>query len=121
MYSDDLKDKKKLENLGKKYKRCTIELIHMKVKYKDSHISVHITTAAYYRLSLSDLIPNLDKIIWLDGDTVVFGDLKEMYDIDMKGFYYRGFLDNLPNGINHITLDNDHVICSGVMLIILKN
>lgn len=38
MYSDDLKDKKKLENLGKKYKRCTIELIHMKVKYKDSHI-----------------------------------------------------------------------------------
>lgn len=44
-----------------------------------------------------------------------------MYDIDMKGFYYRGFLDNLPNGINHITLDNDHVICSGVMLIILKN
>ena len=71
----------------------------MKVKYKDSHISGYITTAAYYRLSLSDLIPNLDKIIWLDGDTVVFGDLKEMYDIDMKGFYYRGFLDNLPNGI----------------------
>ena len=51
-----------------------------------------MTTVAYYRLCLSDLFPNIDKMIYLDGDTLTFDNLKKMYDIDMKGFYYKGFL-----------------------------
>ena len=57
-------------------------------------------------------------MIYLDGDTLTFNDLKKMYDINMEGFYYKGFLDVnkdkfLPN--------NDNYICSGVLLINLKN
>ena len=41
-----------------------------------------MTLTLYYRLSLSELLPNIDKMIYLDGDTLTFDDLKEMYDID---------------------------------------
>ena len=36
-----------------------------------------MTIVAYYRLSLSDLLPNIDKIIYLDGDTLTFDNLKK--------------------------------------------
>ena len=46
-----------------------------------------------------------------------FNDLKKMYDINMEGFYYKGFLDVskdnlLPKSRNYI--------CSGILLINLK-
>lgn len=110
-------NKDKIKSLEEKYKSCKIELIDMKDRYKDANDKGHITTPAYYRLALSDLLPNLDKIIWLDGDTIVFSDLKEMLDIDMTGLCYRGFLDYIPDAVDDFVPDNDHVICSGVMLL----
>ena len=40
-----------------------------------------------------------------------------MYDINMKGYYYKGFLDTVPNDVDVFTTENDHAICSGVMII----
>ena len=51
-------------------------------QYSKAKNDGRITTPAYYRLSLSDLLPNLNKIIWIDGDTITFKDLKEFYDIE---------------------------------------
>ena len=87
--------------------------------FQNAPLSGHImTVVAYYRLSLSDLLPNIDKMIYLHSDTLTFDDLKGMYNINMDEYYYRGFLgigkDNfLPN--------NDNYICSGVLLINLEN
>lgn len=114
--------KSKLKTLQEKYENCNINLINMGNKYKDADCSYrgHITTPAYYRLSLSDLLPELDKIIWLDGDTLIFKDLREMLDIDMEGYYYKGFLDCEVNGAKMFGINNDHYICSGVMVVNLK-
>ena len=92
----------------------------MEDKYKNANDKGHITTPTYYRLSLSELLPDLDKIIWLDGDTITYTDLKEMYDIDMEGYYYKGFLDDNVDAVDDFTTENDHCICAGVMLINLK-
>ena len=108
----------KLKSLEKKHKKnCTINIINMGEKYKNAPTNTHITTPGYYRLSLSILLPNINKIIYLDGDTITHNDLKEMYDLDMTNLYYRGYLDINPNEVNHITRENDHVICTGVLLI----
>ena len=93
---------------------------NMEDKYKNANDKGHITTPTYYRLSLSELLPDLDKIIWLDGDTITYTDLKEMYDIDMEGYYYKGFLDDNVDAVDDFTTENDHCICAGVMLINLK-
>jgi hypothetical protein len=112
-----IENKNKLKNLEKKYNRCVIYLIDMKDKYKDAWKSGRVTIPAYYRLSLPMILPYIDKILWLDGDTLIFTDLKEMYDIDMKGYYYKGFLDSVPNDVDVFTTENDHAICSGIMII----
>ena len=115
----------KLKNLETKYKnRIEINLINMGNKYNNARQKKRgmrvITTPSYYRLSLPDILPNIDKIIWLDGDTLTFKDLNELYDIDMTGYYFKGLLDNYPRCVSHITKKNDHCICAGVMLINLK-
>ena len=107
----------KLKNIEKKYNRCSINLIDMGDKYKTEKIRGYITTPAYYRLSLPDLLPNINKMIYLDGDILAFVDLKEMYDFEMEGYYYKGFLDILQDSFNP---ENDIYICSGVLLINLE-
>ena len=114
-------NKDKLKSLEKKYKnQCTINLIDMGNRYKNAPTNKKIPTPTYYRLSLPILLPKLEKIIWLDGDTLTHNDLKEMYDINMDNLYFRGFLDYDNNDIDNISIKNDHLICAGVMLINLE-
>ncbi|MBR0423648.1 MAG: hypothetical protein IJJ04_03345, partial [Clostridia bacterium] len=112
--------KEKIKSLEKKYDKCHINLINMGEQFKTANDKGHITTPTYYRLALSELLVNLDKIIWLDGDTLTLQDLKQMYDIDMEGLYYRGYLDNNVNGTVSFGVKSEHYICAGVMLINLK-
>ncbi len=115
--------KSKLLSLQDKYENCHINLINMDNQYKDADCSYrgHITTPAYYRLSMSELLPpEVDKAIWIDGDTLIFNDLAEMLNVDMEGYYYKGFLDYEVNGAKMFGINNDHYICSGVMVVNLK-
>lgn len=125
MHTSDLskESKKILESFQDKYDNCSINLIDMKDKFHSALTDSRITTPAYYRLMLSDLLPNLDKIIWVDGDTLIFRDLVEMFNVDMDGYCYKGFLDfpqfnaYLKQAFN---IESDHYICDGVMLVNLK-
>jgi len=122
MHPNEFKDesKEKIKSLEKKYDKCHIHLINMGEQFKTANDVGHITTPTYYRLALSGLLVNLDKIIWLDGDILVLQDLNQMYDIDMEGLCYRGYLDNNVNGTKSFGVESDHYICAGVMLINLK-
>ena len=63
--------------MQKKYIRCSVNLFDMKNKFKSEKLYRHITTPAYYRLYLPNLLSNIEKIIYLDGDTLTFDDLKK--------------------------------------------
>ena len=112
-----MENKKKIKSLEDKYNRCSIKFINMTDQYKSAKTVRYLTTPAYYRLSLSDLLPNIDKIIYLDGDTLIFCDLKLMYDINMKNYYYKGFLDINKDPFHP---KNTLYLCSGVLLINLE-
>lgn len=112
-------NKIKLKSLEKKYQKCKINTIDMGNDYKDAN-SKGLATPAYYRLSLSGLLPDINKIIWLDGDTITNSDLKEMYNINMEGYYYKGYLDDNVHAVENFTKENDHCICTGVMLVNLE-
>ena len=45
----------------------------------------HITVSTMDRLRLPDLLPHVDKIIYLDIDMIVLADLAELYETPMKG------------------------------------
>ena len=110
-------NKIKLKNFEKKYERCSINFIDMKDRFVNAKLKGRVTLPAYYRLALAELLPNINKIIYLDGDTLIFIDLKEMYDIDMDNYYYKGFLDYLRDTF---IPKNTLYICSGVLLINLE-
>ena len=86
--SDD--SKKKLLSL-KSIKNCEIyfytpdikkyEEWYSKGDYKDW------SPAAFYRLSIPSMIPNIDKILYLDCDIIVNLSLKELFEIDIKNYY----------------------------------
>ena len=43
----------------------------------------HFSIATYYRLFIASLFPQYDKIIYLDCDLVVLGDISKLYEIDL--------------------------------------
>ena len=89
-------------------------------KFKKADTNENITTSAYYKLELPSLLPYVNRIIWLDGDTAVFEDLTELITIDMKNNYIMGFLDSLPDAIKRFDINNATVLCSGVLLLDLN-
>jgi len=109
---------KSVEN--KHPEHCQVIFIDMGNKFKDEKTNTKITTPAYYRLELHNLLPNVDRVIWMDGDTAVFEDLTELITLDMKGNYIMGFLDSIPEAIERFNIKNATVLCSGVLLMDLN-
>ena len=110
-------NKKVLKSVEEKHpKHCEVIFLDMGDKFKDEKTNKKITTPAYYRLELHNLLPNVDRIIWMDGDTAVFEDLTELITLDMKGNYIMGFLDSIPEAIERFNISNATVLCSGVLL-----
>ena len=46
----------------------------------------HFRPETYYRLLAPQLLPNVDKAIYLDSDLIVDSDIAELYDYDVQGF-----------------------------------
>ncbi len=75
--------------------------------------------ASFYRILLPNIIKSLDKIIYLDGDTLTYGDLTEMYNLNMSNLFFRGLREiAYEEEANYTNLSR--YICSGVMLMNLK-
>ena len=86
MHTGDFTQKSKdfLNTVKEKYPdKCKFIYLNIGNKYQGLSLNFRITTPTYYRLSLQDLLPDVDCIVWLDGDTFMFGDLKELIELDM--------------------------------------
>lgn len=86
-----------------------------------------ITSAAYYRLMIPDLIPEHDKILYSDVDVIFRSDLYDIYNRDISSYLFGGV-----NAISHLNqstlvyyrdklkLDASKTIYSGNLLINTK-
>lgn len=121
MVTDDFSEsnKQKIQKVIDMFKNCNIELINMGNSFKEFYLG-HWGPAMYYRLKLSSLLKHENKCIYLDGDTLVLKDLKDMYNLDISEYYVAGVADYYRNydeyGKNLEITDMKHYICSGVLL-----
>ena len=46
----------------------------------------YYSKTTYYRLFIADMHPEYDKAIYIDSDTIIQGDMSDLFDIDIKGF-----------------------------------
>ena len=67
-----------------------ITFITMDDRYKNAFISRRMSLQTYYRFSLGELLPNLNKIIYLDGDVIVYKDLSNLYNLNFNGKFVLG-------------------------------
>ena len=95
---------------------CKIIFIQMSDQYEGKDTNSDIPLASYYRLELHNLLPNVDRVIYMDGDTIVFQDLSELITLDMKGNYILGFLDTKVNELEKFNIKNGIFVCAGVIL-----
>lgn len=61
---------------------------------KLGEVKLHITQAAYYRLFLTEIIPDdVEKVLYLDGDIAVTGSLSELWNTDISDCAVGGVTD----------------------------
>lgn len=53
----------------------------------------HINVNTYYRLVIDKLFSHLDKVIYIDADVVVYGNIAELWNEDLEGNLIAGALD----------------------------
>lgn len=94
--------------------------------FKDAPISKRYPLEMYYRLLASEFLPkNIERILYLDPDIIVKGNLNSLYNLDFEDNLFIGcsnikkFLtrfNQIKNGV-----DKNHIyINTGVMLINIK-
>ena len=84
---EEFKDKNKnfIISLDKEYDNFNITFIQMDDRYIKAYTDRRITIEAYYRFSLGELLPNLNKIIYVDADVIVYKDLSNFYNLNFNG------------------------------------
>ena len=85
-----------LESLFEQFFYFNITYIYMDNRYQNAFVHRYITNQAYFRFSLGNLLPNLNKLIYLDADTIVFKDLSNVYNLNFRGkiFLFKGLCQN---------------------------
>lgn len=93
--------------------------------FKDFPVGeAYINLTTYFRLVIQDKLPDIDKVIYLDCDTIVNGSLKELWNTEMGDYAVAGVRDRVNDSIrlyNRLRYPmHDGYINAGVLLINLK-
>ena len=86
-----------LYSLYEQYDYFNITFIKIDKRYDKAFISRYITKETYFRFSLGELIPHLNKIIYLDNDVIAFKDLANLYNMNFNDKIFLGqpiYFDN---------------------------
>ncbi len=97
----------------------------IKSRFKDVY---HFSVVTYYRLFIASLFPQYDKVIYLDCDLVVLGDISELYHTDLGCHILGAAPEQHVQNTKEFRLyaekalgvDPDGYINAGVLLINLK-
>ena len=85
----------------------------------------HVSPVACYKFSLAQILKDVDKVLYLDGDTIVNSNLEELYDIKLNDKLLAAVRDLsseqfVPSQPSKLGIDTALYFNSGVMLINLR-
>ena len=95
-----------LLSLYEQFEYFNITFIQMDDRYKNAFISKRMTIQTYFRFSLGELFPYLNRILYLDSDIIVYKDLNKLYHLNFNGKMVLGQVTGCnrskKTGIYHI-------------------
>jgi len=105
-----------INSLYEQYDYFNITFLRMDNRYDNVFTSKYITKETYFRLSLGELIPSLNKIIYLDSDVLAFKDLSNFYNLNFNDKLILG----QPTYSNESPKTGIYRINCGILLLNLK-
>ena len=78
------------ESLYGQFEYFNMTFIKMDNRFENAFTNRYLTKNAFYRLSLGELLPHLNKIIYLDSDTICLKDLSNLYNLNFMGKIFLG-------------------------------
>lgn len=72
------------------------------VQNYDLQAHYHITVETFYRFLIQELLPDYDKVLYLDGDLICEQDVAKLYDMDVDGFLLAAVRD--PDMLGNLNL-----------------
>ena len=106
-----------IDTLYEQYDNFNISYITMDERYQKAYTDWRITKQAYYRFSLGELLPNINKIIYFDTDIIVYKDLSNFYNLNFDG---KMILGQASYGNRNAQKHGYHRINTGVLLLNLN-
>ena len=89
--------------------------------FKDFHLTSHFTQATYYRIMAPKLLPYLKKILYLDCDITILGDIYELYNINIDDYFFAAVEEYVTDRQEELGMPiNTKYFNAGVMLINLE-
>ncbi len=121
----EFKCEEKFNIFRNKYKgKCIVNIVDMQDAYSGCYVSHWWTISMYYRLDIPWILKGKDKVIYLDGDTLVCSDLQEMWNIGLDNNLCGGVPDpGEYDRYKYLTRFNPNCVIyinSGVLLINCK-
>lgn len=128
IFSSDLTDEsiKYLNRLHYKYKNFEVSKVEVPTDlFKSLKLNIeYISIETYYRYAIAELLPDLDKILYIDADLVINKNISQFYDMDISDYYVAGVEDYLIKTEKHKTkiglTSEDVYINAGVLLMNLQ-
>ena len=108
------------------YKGSTVEFIKVdESKFTDLTLNIdYISIETYFRYIIADVLPNIDKCLYLDADIIVQGTLKKLYRTDLGDNYLGGVKDACIDATAYKPeigfSSSDLYVNAGVLLLNLK-
>lgn len=73
------------------------------------------------RCCLGEMLPEMiDKVLWLDVDTIIDADISELWDIDMHGYYYAAALEPKKSNMFFRYINTGVCLCNLTLLRMYK-
>lgn len=110
------KNIEKLQNV----EHCKLRLLQVdEDNFSSLPLSHWVTVQAWFRIKLPDSCPDLDKILYLDCDTLILGDLAELFDISIDGNYLAGVKDvwGVEKYCKRLGMNSGVYVNSGMLLL----
>ena len=118
-------DKRLYDLLMEQYHNLQVIFHHIDISTFSSFVreKTYVNKATLYRLTLPELLPDVNKCIYLDADTLVWEDVDKLFTIDMDAFFIAGVwdmgIDSLEYRLEELP-EMDTYVNAGVLVFNLK-
>ena len=86
--------------------------------YFNNSACPHVALPTLYRLSLPSILSEVDRVLYLDCDTLILGDLSELFNTDLTNCYFAGVKDvwGVSKYVKRLNMKSPVYVNSGMLL-----